>query len=1240
MRRAATSGQRGDTMASRLKRRSRGSPAKPRPPKAPNPVAVTLVESPEPRSDAFAVVGIGASAGGLEAFTRLLKALPGDTGMAFVLIQHLDPKHPSLLSEILSRASALPVTSAADDMAVEPNHVYVMPENADMEIDQGILRLARREGDKGHHLPIDGFLKSLARDQRGRAIGVILSGTASDGVVGLRAIKAEGGITFAQAEQSAKFGSMPHSAIAAGVVDLVLPPEEIATELGRIARHPYVRSHDAIPEAPVDQHGDALAAIFKALHASTGVDFAEYKQSTIQRRIRRRMVVHRMDRLEDYADYLKLKPGEVQVLYDDILINVTGFFRDPGAFEALRSSVFPVFLKQDSARGSLRIWVPGCATGEEAYSIAIALLEFLGDRAVGVPIQIFATDIDETAIETARSGVYRDSIAADLTPDRLRRFFIKVERGYQVTKSVRDMCVFAKQNVTRDPPFSRLDLISCRNVLIYLGPVLQRLVMPIFHYALKSTGFLLLGTAETVGAFSDLFEAVDRKHRIYARKLTAGRLGVEFAPSESTRASIEVAGGRAEAAPGMQDVHREADRIALTRYAPPGVLVNDEMEILQFRGQTGKYLEPAPGQASLNLMKMAKEGLALELRAALHRVKKGGVSVRVDRLQVRRDGRRETVSLEVAPLRLRNGTQRFYLVTFEESARVAPAGARHRGARQQGEGAATEESERIEIKNELASTKEYLQSIIEEQEATNEELRSANEEILSSNEELQSTNEELETSKEELQSTNEELTTVNEELHNRNVELSQITNDLLNVLGSVNISMVMLGPDLRIRRLTAGAEKTLGLIPGDIGRRITDVRTLLPAPDLEQLVLDSIESMSARERTVQDRDGRWFAMRVCPYRTADNRVDGAVLVLLDIDDLKRSSQELQDSRDFAAAIVDTMRGALLVLDADLRIKKANRSFYETFRVSPAETEERLVSEIGGGQWNLARLLSPLRNVVQQGTRLEDLELAIDIPEIGPNLVLINARRLERESGSPPMVLLSLWDISRRERAETAVAELSGRLLRLRDEEQRRIARELHDSTAQNLSALLMSLALVDRVAGSLTSEARKALSDSIVLAEQCSSEIRDIASLLHPPLLDEVGLASALQWYAEFFTRRTGIRVDLEISPELGRLAPEAETMMFRIVQECLTNVQRHSGSPTATVRISRDPTAAMLEIADQGRGMPAQGDGSPGEKASRGVGIAGMTERARQFGGTLEVVSSDAGTLVRAVLPVAEHES
>jgi two-component system, chemotaxis family, CheB/CheR fusion protein len=975
-------------------------------------------EQKNDRDELFPVVGIGASAGGLEAFTQLLNYLPTDTGMAFVIIQHMSPEQESVLSLILSRATQMPVQEVRDGMEIAPNRVYVIPPNASMTIERGILKLTPRDRSNRVFMSVDTFLLSLAEERGTKAIAVILSGADSDGARGLEAIKAAGGVTFAQCQESAQVESMPNTAIATGQVDFILTPDQIARQLAEISNHPYIASQlttelEANPTPQTNQ--EILAIIFNLLKRATGVDFTHYKQTTLNRRIQRRMLLYKLERLEDYSRYLQNNPAEVMALYQDCLIHVTSFFRDLESFEALKSLVFPVILKDKSPSTPIRIWVAGCSTGEEAYSIAICLLEFLADRLPRIPIQIYATDVSEMAIEHARNGVYTLSQVANVSPERLYRFFIQVEGGYQISKSVRELCVFARQNLIGDPPFSRIDLISCRNVLIYLGNALQKKLLPIFHYGLKPTGFLLLGTSETIGDFADLFALCDKKNKIYAKKLTATRPNIELTASAYSPIIINPQPLAVEQLPSDFELQREADRIVLNQYAPAGVVVDVNLEILQFRGQTSPYLEPAPGRASLNLLRMAKEELRRELQSAIYQAKQQNLPVKREGLEIRESDRIRQISININPFQV-GATQECFLVLFEDTPVILELPTLSNDGSIPGKRKTREAREIARLKHELATTREHLQSIIEEQQATNQDLRAANEEILSSNEELQSTNEELETAKEEIQAANEELNTVNDELRRRTQEATQVSNDLQNLLNSIHIPILMLGADLQIRQFTPAMEGIFNLISTDIGRPLSDITHKLNLPNLEQQILEVIRTLNLKTQEIQDRDEHWYHLRIRPYRTIDNKIDGAVLVLIDIDDLKRSNAQLIEARDYANAIVETVWEPLLVLNGDLRVITANRSFYNTFQVTPPQTEQQLIFELGNGQWNIPQLRSQLEEILASDTQFQDFEVEHEFERIGRKIMRLKARKLPKID-STVMILLAIEDITELRRLE-------------------------------------------------------------------------------------------------------------------------------------------------------------------------------------------------------------------------------
>ena len=960
-------------------------------------------------SDSFPIVGVGASAGGIEAFSELLKGLPHDTGMAFVLVQHLPPTRTSMLAEILSRTTRMTVTEVHDEATVTPNCVYVIPPGRTMTVHHGILKL--REQSAGLHRPIDEFLTSLADDVAYRAIGVILSGTATDGTLGCEAIKAAGGITFAQ-DDTAQHEGMPRSAIAAGCIDFVLAPRAIAAELARIAQHPYV----ARPTTGADSAKADVDAVINVLRQGSGIDFSQYKSNTLQRRITRRMVLNKISNLADYAGCLKNNPAEVEALAQDILIGVTSFFRNPEAFESLRNKVFPRLFKERAARDPIRAWVLGCSTGEEAYSIAMALTEYAAEIHSTVPIVLYATDLNGPVIEKSRAGFYPKSIANDLTPERLRRFFVESDGGYRVSKSIRDLCIFARQNVLMDPPFSRMDLISCRNVMIYMEPGLQRKLLPILHYALKPHGYLFLGPSETISTNRELFEAEDQKHKIYSKKGVPTPLHHSLPlghyvplPTEKRPEAWRDPGKDVQA-----ELQREAERILLTRYVPAGVLVNAEYDVLQFRGDTGAYLAPAPGKASLNVLKMAREGLLVSLRSALQRARKEDAPIREDEVRVRSNGGYRDLSLAVIPIRRNHSKERYYWVLFEADSEAERVESRAQSTARIPTAAAASREEKdrhiLRLTQELAATREYLQSVIEQQEAANEELQSANEEVQSANEELQSINEELETSKEEIQSSNEELTTVNEELHNRNEELNRANNDLNNLFGSVQMAMVMVWQDLRIRRFTPVAEKLLNLIGTDVGRPISDIKFNLSIPDLSSLLTEVIDTVTIKEMEVQDRQGRWYLLRIRPYRTMDNKIDGAVIVLVDIDALKRNQEVLERQ----ARLLEQAHEAVFVREVNGAIVYWNRGAEFLYGYPREEALGRIAHELLGKSWEKQAALSEV--LERDGRWNGELEHRTSD---GREIIVDSIQVLFRE-GERSLVLETNRDVTERKRLEDAL----------------------------------------------------------------------------------------------------------------------------------------------------------------------------------------------------------------------------
>ena len=963
-------------------------------------------DEPAPPQSAprFLVAAIGASAGGLEAFTRLLRDMPANAPLALVIVQHLARDQHSLLPEILARRSALTVLEARDELPIAQGHVYVIPAGGYMTVTDGHLRVRPRPpGPSG--IEVDLLFRSLAECYGERAVGVVLSGGANDGAAGLRAIKAAGGFTIAQRPDDAQMDGMPRAAIEAGAADIVLSVDEIGAELLRLAALPMFSQppNEEGVTSEADDEEAQYAAIFRILRRSTGIDFSHYKRPTIARRIARRIALRRAPSLQAYVEVLRQDLGEVHSLQEDVLIHVTSFFREPESFASLRATVFPVLVRE---RGDapIRIWVPGCSSGEEVYSLAISLFEALEDEAELVPIQFFGTDVSKTCVEQARAGVYSEATVADLSPERLRRFFSKIDGGYQIGKAIRERCVFARQDITRDPPFSRLDLIVCRNTLIYLGQAIQRRVIALMHYALKPNGFLMLGRAETTGASGELFTLFDKRSKIYRKKASAAPPDFDLRPAPF-EAPMPVASAHNDRLPGLQprlrpsDLQSEANRFLLDRYAPAGVVIDGALRIVNVRGATGAFLELPSGDASFDILKMVRPGLLLPVRDALQ-------EARHTRLPVRKEGIRSLsqggalTNIEVVPLG--SPQNPYFLLSFERAA--APELKPVPEAAEPPTTSNALEETIGQLRRELSATREQLHANIYDLATANEELQSANEEILSSNEELQSTNEELDTAKEELQSTNEELSTLNEELHGRNEELSLANSDLANLLASVQIPIVMIGRDLTIRRFTPAAQRLLNLIPSDVGRPIRHIKPNLGLLDLQTPAADVIETMVAYEREVEDDEGRAYLLRIRPYKSVDNRVDGAVLALFDI---SATRDALNVAKRTADALVTIVREPVLLLDSELRVIRVNQAFCTTFALKTEEVEGRFVYELADSQWDIPALRRLLEEVLPARKNFEDFVVEHEFPVIGRRRLLLDGRRIDSGTQTGGVILLMI-----------------------------------------------------------------------------------------------------------------------------------------------------------------------------------------------------------------------------------------
>jgi len=951
----------------------------------------------------FPVVGIGASAGGLTAFTQFLQSLPAEPGVACVLIQHLDPNYPSELPHILTSSTGRAVRSAEEGHALRPNCVYVLPASALLTISDGRFRLTPRTA--GHPFAIDHFLNSLAADRGPDSIGVVLSGSGSDGAAGLRAIKAAGGMTFAQHPASAEHGDMPRNAIESGVVDYVLS----AGAIGRAILDPAMRRQAPAGESPESPRlavgeAEALDRIKELLRETTGVDFRHYRSSTLRRRMERRVALRGAAGLRGYLELLRRDPGEAAALYRDVLLHVTGFFRDPEALAALKDNMLTGLMASRLDDAPLRIWVPGCSSGEEVYSIGISALE--GRGAAKFPIQIFATDLSEEMLETARRGVYSPAITSEVSPERLERFFVKAEGGFQVSKSLRDLCVFSRHDVIEDPPFARLDLVSCRNLLIYFDPVLQARVLHVFHYALKPGGFLMLGPAESIGGLDALFSLRDRTGKVYVRHGGPSRLP----PAMSAPLAAGIGGPSVAARPASRPrdtLEQAVDAVALKELAAHSVLVNGALEVIQFRGRVTPYLTLPEGQPSDKLLKLAHSELRVPLGRLLRKARRDQRPAGADGITFRDGDRERTVALRVLPVPIDASEETCFLVVFQPGAdgkRPAAAGP---------DGPAAMQGLVDELQRELGETRDYLQSLIDDQDRVHAELQAAHEDSLSINEEFQSTNEELVTTKEEIQSVNEELTTINEELRSRNLELQELNADLANVLESVRIPVLICDRDLYLRRYSPSADALLNLSGLPARSRLTDAKLPIPSPELDRLCRSALERGQPDSEQIRDREGLWHEIRSWPYRDEDGHTVGVVLAIVDIDEQHRNLMAAGRARERSDSIIEAVAHPLVVLDQALQVRQANRQFEATFPLPAGEAGATALSARPGGLWADGLFIERLAALQRSGEGFEDLEIAGQLEGLGRRFFRISGRRIAQAESESPEMLLAVEDVTTR-----------------------------------------------------------------------------------------------------------------------------------------------------------------------------------------------------------------------------------
>jgi len=1091
--------------------------------------------------DEFLIVGIGASAGGIQALKEFFSRVPARSDMAYVVILHLSPDHESRLAEVLQTTAAIPVTQVVDRVRVQPNNVYVISPNQSLSMKDGYLGLSEMTKIEERRAPVDIFFRTLAESHHSRAVCVILSGSGANGSMGMKRVKEYGGVCIAQEPNEAEYSDMPRNSIATGLVDYILPVAQIPERIIAYKNHLGFVSIPAEPTDRLETDDQALRDIFAQLRVRTGHDFVNYKRTTVLRRIERRISVHELPDLPSYARFLREQPDEAQALLKDLLISVTNFFRDPEPFRALENTIIPKLFEGKGPQDHVRVWVAGCATGEEAYSIAMLLAETVGDAIDSPNVQVFATDIDEWAISKAREGFYTLNDAADVSPERLRAFFVKEAGGYRVRRELREKVLFASHNLIKDPPFSHIDLITCRNLLIYLNRTAQQRILEVLHFSLNPGGYLFLGTSESIEGSSDLFTAVDKEHHIFQSRPVEARLNLPLpAVTLSSQATtFRPTDERVQAALAHErlsylDLHQRL----LEQYGPPSILVNENYDILHISERAGRYLHVPGGEPSNNLLKAIRPELRLELRTALYQSIHNQTNTEAPNLAITTEGREERINLIVRPvLREEDPTRGFVLVLFEPAA----------------EGIDLAPSETVvppaepiarQLEEELMRARSQLRATIEQHELQQEELKASNEELQAMNEELRSSAEELETSKEELQSVNEELTTVNQELKIKIEELSQSNNDFQNLMNSTEIGTIFLDRSMKVKLFTPRTRDIFNLISADIGRPLSDITNRLTDGELISDVERVLETLVTVEREVGTRDDKSYQMRILPYRTAEDRISGAVLTFTDITARLKAESALREKDE------------LMLEQLEERVEQRTREL--------ARTNEAMTREV-----------------------------------------------------------------KERKQAEEVRIQLLHQLVRAQEDERRRISRDLHDQMGQQLTALRLQLeSLRNRLKkdGQVTADVEASQN----VLRKIETDIDFLAWQLRPAALDDIGLKESLAEYVKGWSNHVNINAEFHTAGlDHDRLPTEVETNLYRITQEALNNVHKHSKGDRVEVLLELRDHRVVLVIEDNGKGFDP-------EAKSRGMGLDSMRERASLIGGKLEIESTQGkGTTLFVRVPM-----
>jgi two-component system, chemotaxis family, CheB/CheR fusion protein len=1176
----------------------------------------------EPQDKRFLVVALGASAGGLKAFEQFFANMPQDSGMAFILIPHLDPSHVSMLPELLRKYSEMTIHQVENGIKVEPNKIYIIPPNKNLTIRLGELLLSAPVEPRGQRSPIDTFFRSLAGDQGSNACGVILSGTGKDGTLGSKAIKEAGGLVIAQVPASAEYDGMPASVIQSDLADFVLAPEHIGAYLLMHANGSFpTRPATAAPIS--DSVPDNLESILHLVRSQTGHDFSRYKKTTVSRRINRRMSICQINNPAEYLHHLQHNAQEVAALSMDMLIGVTSFFRDPKAFEAL-SRTLKAMLAGKPNDYTVRVWVPGCCNGEEVYSIGMVLRECMEKLKKRFNVQIFGGDIDADAIETARAGVYKATIAKEVGRARLERYFQQQSDGYHIKKEIREMAVFAVQDLTKDPPFTKLDLLSCRNVFIYLDAELQKKLLRLFHYALRPGGILFLGSSESIANYQNFFAARNKRWKIFRRRESDPMVRASSPyPFDPARKPTAGTGSRTESPASYETlIAKIAQGFLLDRYAPPCVLIDKSGMILYAHGPTNRYLALPQGTSSLDVRAMARGRLKTALTTLIRKASGKKTALFREGVQIRMDGKSQQLNLTATRYQGEQGTGELLLIAFED------AGPPDTKTKRRGRSTARGRSSIAQLEQELWEAPEQLQMADQERRSPDEELRSYNEELQSANEELQSMNEELETSKEELQSLNEELSTVNAELQGKIEELSSINDDVRNLLDSTKVATLFLDRRLCVKRFTPEVTHLVNLIDKDIGRPLSHFKTNLADEDLLRDAGEVLNQVVPKEREVRSLDGAWYLMRITPYRAIDNVVGGVVISFIDIGEVKRSELAAEKARDFAEGIVETVQVPLVVLNPGLSVVSANQSFYRRFDLTAQSTEGRSLFELNEGRWDIPELRLLLEKVIPEKQVVEGFTIEGNFPDRGPIILELNARRIYRGDVDTSTILLAIQDVTDRDELRA----LAARLRTVREEERTRLAREIHDELSGSLTALKMDVSLLPDWAAKNRAAFLEKLVSMSQLIDTSLDHVQAIVTELRPVILDKLGLTAAIEWQASQFQERSGVICETQLTAEEIALDPDRATAVFRIFQESLTNVARHADASKVAVELRRDGEKLLLTVRDNGKGIDEQSI-----YAHRSLGLLGMRERALSFGGIVEVRGLPGeGTLVTMTIPIS----